>query len=386
MKNIIGDSADSGLTPLYVSDDDIADRGMGRITAPKILVWFAVGLVLYVGKPAFAPLLFAVLFAMLLSPLVDLLQRYHVPRMIGSILAVGILIAGLAAILDAAWSPALKWIDNAPAVLQNVEQKVRPLQRIVGRIESVTIRASAIANTHTANSNDIGAVGIDTLAATRTVLIDTGTVSILTVFLLWIGARTLRRIESVPSIHSGHVQCIRIVEAVRGEFSRYFSALALINVGVGIVVTGVMSMWGLPSPWLWGIMAAILNFIPYVGPTITLCVLMVVSLASFEGYAVAIGVASSFLLIVTIEGQLVQPLLVGYRLNINPIILFVAIWLGGWFWGIAGILLATPVLITCKEIANRQPGESLVKAILNGQTSPIYPDKIVFMAKPDQAI
>ena len=363
----------SDITQLATSNDSDTHGRITNQTAIKIIAWIAVGAVLYVCKPALAPVLFAMVFAMLLSPLVDALQRHHVPRMLAAILAVGVLIAGLAAVVDAAWSPALKWIDNAPVVLQKVEQKVRPLQRIIARLDSVTMRASSLTNTHAASSAESSAessaAGMDTLDATRVILIDTATVSILTVFLLLMGARTLRSIEAVSNVHIGHYHCIRVVEAVRSELSRYFSTLALINIGVGLAISGVMALWGLPSPWLWGVMAAILNFIPYIGPAITLCILIVVSLVSFDGYVVAIGVAGSFLLITTIEGQVVQPLLVGFRLNINPVVLFVAIWLAGWFWGVAGVLLATPTLIAWKEIVNHQPEESILKAILNGQPS-----------------
>ncbi|MGC3981756.1 MAG: AI-2E family transporter [Steroidobacteraceae bacterium] len=341
--------------------------------AVRVLAWIAAGCVLYVGKPALAPLLFAVLLALLLSPVVDALERHHVPRMFASILSVGILIGSLAIVVDTAWSPTLKWIEDAPAVLQKIEQKVRPIQRIIARINSVTTRASSLTSTQSGNAPPPAAAGdtlrVDALSLSRTILIDTMTVSILTIFLLAMGASTLRAIEGVFIKHGYHYQSMRILEAVRSELSRYFATLALINIGLGVVVTGVMALWGLPSPGLWGVMAAILNFMPYIGPTITLFVLTVVSLVTFSGYGPAIGVAGSFLAITTIEGQLVQPLLVGYRLNLNPIMLFVSIWLGGWFWGIAGIVLATPVLITLKEIANRQTAPSVLKAILNGPTA-----------------
>jgi predicted PurR-regulated permease PerM len=170
--------------------------------------------------------------------------------------------------------------------------------------------------------------------------------------------------------HGYRYQCMRVVEAVRHELSRYFATLALINIGLGLVIAGVMALWGLPSPWLWGMVVALLNFVPYVGPTISLFVLTIVSLVTFDGYGPAIGVAGSFLLITTIEGQFVQPLLIGHRLNLNPIMLFAGIWLAGWFWGIAGVVLATPVLIALKEIANRQSGLSVMKALLSGQLPP----------------
>jgi predicted PurR-regulated permease PerM len=355
----------------------------------KTLAWIAVGVVLYLGKPAFAPILFAVLLAMLLSPLVDLLELQRVPRMLASILSVGALLAIIVVAIDTAWSPTLEWIDDAPAILQKVEQKVRPLRRIIARVESVSTRASSLTTTATnqnAAGSAAGATRMDALSTTRAILIDTAAVAILTVFFLAIGARTLRRIEAAFVNRGYRYQYMRVVEAVRHELSRYFATLTLINIGLGLTITGVVALWGLPSPWLWGMGVALLNFVPYIGPTISLFVLIVVSLVTFDGYSTAIGVAGSFLLITTIEGQFVQPLLIGYRLNLNPIMLFAGIWLGGWFWGISGVVLATPVLIALKEIANRQSGLSVMKALVSGQltvASPVTSMQEVTTIAPD---
>jgi predicted PurR-regulated permease PerM len=339
----------------------------------RLLAWIGLGTILYFGKAAFAPLLFAVLLALLLSPAVDLLARYRLPRLVGSLLLVGLLLAVISLIVDAVWTPALGWVDDAPAIMQKVERKIRPLQRAVARVDSLTTRATTLtAPTGTpqvapaaAHSENVSALG-----AGRTVLIDIATVSILTVFLLAAGGSTLHKLETDMAAHGKQLQYLRIVAAVRGELSRYYSTLALINIGLGLATTGVMTLWGLPNPWLWGLTAGVLNFIPYVGPAITLMVVTVVSLVSIEGYGTAIGAASSFLALTTIEGQIVQPLLIGFRLNLNPIILFVAIWLAGWFWGVAGIFLAMPVMIALKEIAACQTGTTVLKSLVSRPDAP----------------
>lgn len=339
----------------------------------RVLTWMAIGVLLFIGKAAFAPLLFAILLALLLSPVVDVLVRWHLPRALASLLSVAVLLSALAGVVDAAWAPALRWVDDAPAILQKIERKIRPLQRSLARVESVTTRANSITTPGSAGAKNAPAPSDDapermsTLAMSRVILIDIATVTILTVFLLINGANMLRRIEFAVANRSHRYESMRVLDAVRSELSRYFATLTLINIGLGLVVAGVMALWGLPNPWLWGITAGILNFIPYAGPTLSLVVMTVVALVSFDGYGVALGVAASFIGIATIEGQIVQPLLVGYRLNLNPTVLFVTIWLAGWFWGVSGVLLATPVLITLKEIANRQERPSVLKAILLAQ-------------------
>jgi predicted PurR-regulated permease PerM len=108
---------------------------------------------------------------------------------------------------------------------------------------------------------------------------------------------------------------------------------------------------GVPNPFLWGTMAAVLNFIPYVGSTMMLIVLSVVALVSFDSFGRIAAVIASYLALATIEGQVVQPWFVGQRLELNPLLVFLAVWFGGWMWGIAGITIAVPMLVALKVAA-----------------------------------
>jgi predicted PurR-regulated permease PerM len=118
----------------------------------------------------------------------------------------------------------------------------------------------------------------------------------------------------------------------------------------------------MPTPFLWGTLAAVLNFIPYAGPATTLSVLTLIAFVTFDGLSHVFAVAGSYLVLVAIEGQMVQPLLVGRRLKVNPLLVFLALWFGGLFWGIAGIVLATPTLVALKVVAEHAiSGGSLVE-------------------------
>jgi predicted PurR-regulated permease PerM len=108
---------------------------------------------------------------------------------------------------------------------------------------------------------------------------------------------------------------------------------------------------GMPNPFLWGAVAAVLNFLPYVGSATTLVLLTVVAFVTFNSIGHVAAVAASYLALATIEGQVVQPLIVGRRLELNPIMVFLALWLGGWFWGVAGIVMAVPTLLCLKVVA-----------------------------------
>lgn len=339
--------------------------------AVRILAGLGIGLMLKVGKGAFAPLFFSVLFALLLTPLVEALRRRRVPRPVGACATVGLLLLGLGLLADVTLQPAMQWVDTAPQMLQQIERKVRPLQRVFTRIDTVTRRASSLTDVATASPESAPAPAstatqqLNAAALLRRALVNTVSVAILTVFLLVGGGRMLQRCEAACVKDGFGSRWLPMIASVQTALSRYLSTIALINVGLGLATAGITTLWGLPNPWLWGALAFALNFIPYAGPAATLVILGAVALVTFEGFAVAGGVTLSFLLLTTIEGQIVQPLLVGYRLKINPIILFTAIWLAGWFWGVAGVLLITPVLIAVREMMAHNTAYPLVGALLN---------------------
>jgi predicted PurR-regulated permease PerM len=109
-------------------------------------------------------------------------------------------------------------------------------------------------------------------------------------------------------------------------------------------------------------LAAVFNYVPYVGAGTTLLVISLVAVVSFDTLSQVLGVAATYLVLATIEGQIVQPLTVGRRLNINPLLVFLGLWFGGFFWGIAGIILATPTLVALKVIAeNTRSGRPLME-------------------------
>ena len=140
---------------------------------------------------------------------------------------------------------------------------------------------------------------------------------------------------------------------MRVEVGRYYGTLALINLSLGIATAVTMWLLHMPNPVLWGVMAAALNFIPYLGSAVTLLVLSVVALVSFDSIPHVLLVSASYLALATIEGQIVEPVFFGRRLDINPIVIFIALWFGGWLWGIAGVMFTLPVLLAVKVAAAR---------------------------------
>jgi hypothetical protein len=143
-----------------------------------------------------------------------------------------------------------------------------------------------------------------------------------------------------------------------------------------------MAALGMPNPMLWGVLAALFNFIPYVGSAVTFAILVIVAFVSFDGIGYVLAVGGSYLALATIEGQVVQPLLVGNRLDLNPIIVFLALWFGGWFWGIAGIAMAIPSLVAIKVAAEHHPrGEPLLQFLSPSGAKAIKTPKMATVRK-----
>jgi predicted PurR-regulated permease PerM len=191
------------------------------------------------------------------------------------------------------------------------------------------------------------------------------TIIILALFLLSGGPPMLARMAaSVASdLHAAHA--LRVIEAIRAELGRYYGTIALINLGLGLATALAMLLLGVPNPYLWGAVAGVLNFIPYVGSATTLLLLAVVALVSFNDLTHVFAVVGCYLALATIEGQVVQPLLVGRRLDLNPILVFLAVWFGGWFWGVAGIVIAVPSLVALKVAATHSERADAVVELLS---------------------
>jgi len=142
----------------------------------------------------------------------------------------------------------------------------------------------------------------------------------------------------------------RAATAISDDLSRYFATVTLINLMLGIATSATMYWLGMPNPLLWGVVAFVLNFVPYAGSAANLVLLTVVALVSFDGLGKALAVAGCYLVLTTVEGQVVQPILVGRRLDVSPLVVFLSLWCGGWLWGIAGVALAIPMLVAAKAL------------------------------------
>ena len=334
--------------------------------ASKVVVGVALGVLLYVAHTAFVPVALALLFSLILSAPVEVMHTKRVPRSVSAVLIVVLVLSTMAGLVAVMWTPTQGWFAKAPQTMATIKRRIQPAATFMSRVDELRKNASNMGATQPPASPAVAVASESApaliLNVTAPAVAEVLTFAVVTLFLLTGGPPMLARMTAafVDSLQSSHV--LNIIEQVRAEVGHFYLVTTLINVALGVATGMAMWAWGMPTPYLWGALAAIVNYIPYAGAVTTLLVITLVAIVSFDTLGQVLGVAGTYVLLATIEGQVAQPLLVGRRLEVNPLLIFLALWFGGLFWGIAGIILATPVLVTLKVIAeNAKTGKSMME-------------------------
>jgi predicted PurR-regulated permease PerM len=323
-----------------------------------ILVWFCVlatFAALYFAKPVVVPVLVAALAALSLNPLVAGLSRRWFPR---ALVAALVMIAGLSILaLLVAWiaEPAQHWMERAPEAVRALAPKMRAVTQQIeaaGRATQTMIGArSTVAPTPPVLFDIWETVG----AAPRLVLAIFTVVLLVYFFLVYGEALLARAVEVAPS-RTHREKTLDIVKTIQRDMSRYLATTTLINVAVGIGAGTIAYTSGIGDPLLWGVLATVLNFIPYVGPMVMTGLFAVLGLVTYANLGAALVPAGLFAALAVIEGQFLSPLVLGRRLELNPVVILIWLIVLGGLWGAIGIVVAVPVLVALKIISQRVDG------------------------------
>ena len=353
----------------------MADTRTDPTPEPKLnkAVWLVVfmgaGAVLYLAQDVLIPVAIALFLALLLTPAVDRLQRIGLRRGLAVTLVMVVVFATAAAAVNAAWKPATEWLARAPQTLRQIDPRLRPLREMFERVDAVAERAGRMAQGSSAVAGKPAIVtpvaGESTALSFTKSFLEGLTVIPLTLFFLLGGPPLLARMGASLSGSEASARTLRLTEAIRTEVGRYFGTIALINVGLGVCTALAMYALGMPNAILWGVMVALFNFVPYLGPIAAFFILSIAALLTFETLGRALAVPGVFLALHLIEGQIVQPLTVGRRFEVSALVVLLAVWFGYGFWGIPGMLLAMPVVVAIKVAAQYQPEWSTVRDFLS---------------------
>jgi predicted PurR-regulated permease PerM len=342
--------------------------------ATVIVAWWLTLGAAYVARDVLIPVALSVLLALVLRPLLRRLQRLHVqtlPASLAIVVIVALLtIAGTATLAG----QGQKWLAEAP---QTVERVRRMLPVKSGPLSDLSKATEAVRDLAQSESTE-AAVPVEVRSAhtTFTILGASGhflgslvVVFVLAFFLLAFSDDLLRQAISSRPSWSEKRNVVQLIQNVENGVSRYLATITIINIGLGAVTACALWLLGIPNPVLWGVMAATLNYVPHVGAFVCMAVLFFVGAVAHESLWYGAGVAAVFSLITSIESYLVTPLVLSRSLQLSPLAVIVAILFLGWIWGIAGGLMAAPLLAVVKIVCDQFNSLHTFGAILGGESS-----------------
>ncbi|WP_133480073.1 AI-2E family transporter [Cognatilysobacter segetis] len=330
-----------------------------------VLAVLAVGFTLWAAQGLILPVLLAMFFALVGNPIIRGLKRVYVPRFLGALLVITLGFGGTVLLVEQLVQPATEWVREAPRGMRSLAPKLRKMVRPVHEANQAAQRiasAASAAGGTTAESRTVvrTAEARDPyrwLASTPKVVSSILAVVLLTFFFMVYGENLQRHALALLPSRQQQKITVEILTSIEREISRYVLTITVINAVVGAVIAGVLVWLGVPAAeaLLWGTMAFLLNFAPYVGPLIGILTLLVMGFLRFDDW-MALAPPALYLLVHTLEGQLLTPIVLGRSMRLSPLILILALMVFGWLWGIVGLLLAVPLLVCVKLVLSRIEG------------------------------
>jgi predicted PurR-regulated permease PerM len=312
----------------------------------------------FFAKSFIIPIVLAAFVATCLTPLVNAAAPLMTRGISAALLVSSVLLgSGLAVSMLA--TPVQGWIEQAPTAARTIAPKLSGLIKRVETASRATDSLVALGQSSppaTAAKVEVAATSFSLWAALTNapkVLAQVFSVVLLVFFFLLHGDALLRRsVELTPTLGTKK-RVVAIVRAIQSDTARYLLTTATINACLGLATTLVLWMIGVPSPWAFGLLAATLNFIPYVGAAASTCVLLMFGLIHFDTLPMALLPAGAFLVLTTLEGQFIAPAILGKHLSLSPVAILLWLMLWGWLWGIPGVLLGVPMLMVLKIVCER---------------------------------
>jgi predicted PurR-regulated permease PerM len=314
---------------------------------------------LHFARAFLLPVVLAALLSFLLRPPVRALRRFRFPPWLAALV---VLLSALTAVGFASYGlagPAANWLEKAPRELSRLERKLKDLRDPVEDVGKAAKEVERLARGDGAAPRKVQIEGTglasNLLSGTQALVVGVLAVIILLYFLLASGDVFREKAHRLLPDPWARERAVAIATQAEHHISAYLFSVTLINGALGLVVGLAMLLLGMPNPALWGVLAAVLNFVPYLGSFTTFAVLFMVSFLTFDSTGRALLAPMVFLVLTTVEGQLITPVLVGRRLMLNPVVIFVGLLFWGWMWGVPGALLAVPLIATFKIFCDHLP-------------------------------
>ena len=310
--------------------------------------------ILKVAQEVILPVVIAIVLKLLLQPLVRLLERIRVPKALGALVAVVVLL-GVFVVLGAVLSrPASEAVKNFPELVSKAQERLGALQGLVERAKPLLARvgledANPMDMIHLNPGDMAGSVASGASGFASHLL----EILLILFYMLVFGETFMRRLVEVLPRFGDKKQAVEISGAVERDISAYLLTITVINAVVGTLAGTAMWLFGVPGALVWGVLAFVFNYVPIIGPIAGVGLFALVGLATLGTGWFALAPAAVYLALHFAEGEVITPMVLARRFTLNPIAVMVGLIFWFWMWGVQGAVLSVPLLAILKIVSDR---------------------------------
>jgi predicted PurR-regulated permease PerM len=337
------------------------------------------------GRTFIMPVLMAFLLALTFSPIRRFLQRRRIPPPVSALVFVSTLVLGVGTLALVLSGPIQEYSADREAIAADVERKLRGVSEVIEKISEASDEVEGMAGGGQSDAGpDVSAEDAPqevvvqgpsflsrTLSTAPAVMGQIIFTLVLLFFLTASGDMFHEKLVQAAPTFKDKKRAIQIAYDIERELSRYFLTITVINAGLGVAVGLVLWALGMPNPLLFGVLAFVLNYIPFLGAIAGVMLTFLIGVISFDTVSSALLVAGAYLGLTTIEGQFVTPYAVGRSLKLNPVLVFIAVAFWGWAWSVIGMFIAVPALIVLRVFSDKIPALEGLGIFLSGNETAI---------------
>ncbi|MEL7687919.1 AI-2E family transporter [Citromicrobium bathyomarinum] len=310
-------------------------------------LFLALPFVLSIGSVVFLPLTTAVILSVLLAPLADRLSAWGVPNTLASVLSLLIFVAIVVLAFSAILQPAFSLFDRLPELIEQIGARYEELQAEFAWIANANDRLADLVGSSGGNEVVLAGPSVfqQVAISAPVLLLEVMLTFLMAFFMVEARGRLRRNILFGRTSFGTSVKAARVLREVQDRVAAYILTVAWINLGVGIVVA--LGAWAmdLPAPIMWGGLATLLNFIPYIGPLAMTALLTLFGLGTADTVFLGLIPPVAYVVLHVFEANAITPAILGRRFTMNPVMILLAFSYFTWIWGAVGALLSVPILL-----------------------------------------
>lgn len=350
------------LPPVVEGNDRRARLQSAIVLLLGLGLFLALPFVLSIGSVVFLPPVTAMIFTIIVSPLADRLTRLGLPNMLASFVAILALIAVVLVALLLILQPAFVMVDQVPALARQVARRFTELRGNLSWIADVNRQLARITGSSSTREVVLASPSVieQVAIATPSVILEVILTLLMTFFMIESRIRMKRRMVLDRHSFNASVRLARVLRDVQERVSSYILTVAFVNFGVGVIVATGAWAFGLSAPIMWGGLAFVLNFLPYIGPLMFMGLIGLVGLGTAPSVGVGLIPMLAYLGLHAVESNVVTPAILGARFTLNPVAILISISYFSWIWGVLGALLSVPILLTIAALLDHIGKPNLV--------------------------